>query len=90
MMADADEFSWFSEKVGLKEFLRKHSELSYLSFGKWMYSMRHSVDTDTNTFGLEKVRIRKPCSRIEDVCSVTDQKATWIGTHAYYTNFFLP
>lgn len=41
MLADADEYLWFSEMVGVKDFLHaRATKLSYLSFGKVMYSMK--------------------------------------------------
>lgn len=44
MVADIDEYLWFSENMGVKEFLQSHSDLTYLSFGKQMYTLDHRVD----------------------------------------------
>lgn len=38
MHSDCDEFLWFEEKMNVKEFLHRHEDYNYLSFGKYMYS----------------------------------------------------
>jgi len=53
---DADEYLWFHTSMSVKEFLSNyHANYTYLSFGKWMYTMRHAVEvTDSsNLFGLD-------------------------------------
>jgi hypothetical protein len=42
--ADIDEYLWLPRKISVKEFLLQHSELSYLSFGKRMYTLDHSPE----------------------------------------------
>jgi hypothetical protein len=46
MLADIDEFLWFPERHGIKPFLAQQQarNLTYLSFGKQMYTMNHRVD----------------------------------------------
>jgi Glycosyltransferase family 92 len=43
LVIDADEYLWFAEKMDVKEFLEKHVNYTYLSFGKWMYTPRFKV-----------------------------------------------
>ena len=43
LVADWDEFLWFSPRIRLKEFLAQHHNDSYLSFGKWMYTYKDVV-----------------------------------------------
>lgn len=54
-VADWDEYLWFKEKIRLKEFLKRHVNDSYISFGKWTYSYKDTVATEKNLFGLESV-----------------------------------
>lgn len=59
MPLDSDEFLWFHQKVGVKEFLLQHKDLNYISFGKYIYSAHIGVElTDYNDdeFGLAQVR----------------------------------
>jgi hypothetical protein len=46
LLADIDEFLWFPERQGIKPFLAQQQarNLTYLSFGKQMYTMNHRVD----------------------------------------------
>jgi len=53
LLADADEYLWFKEKVGIKEFLHQNQQYDYMSFGKWMYTMKHRVNATTTGFHLE-------------------------------------
>jgi Glycosyltransferase family 92 len=46
LLVDADEYLWFSEKMNVKEFLGIHSNYTYLSFGKWMYTLRYKIAPD--------------------------------------------
>jgi hypothetical protein len=55
LFVDSDEFLWFREKVGLKEFLQPYRDYNYLSFGKYLYTLRHGVKTKKDTFGLDLV-----------------------------------
>jgi Glycosyltransferase family 92 len=43
LVADADEYLWFSEKMNVKEFLGIFTNFTYLSFGKWMYTVRYKT-----------------------------------------------
>lgn len=53
MLADSDEYLWFNETIGLREFLHLHSgNYTYLSFGKKMYDRKHGVDIENSGFGL--------------------------------------
>ena len=57
MMADSDEFLWFRQHVGVKEFLSSlDPSTSYCSFGKWMYTVRATVETNRSLYGLNMVR----------------------------------
>jgi len=40
LVADQDEYVWFREHMGIKDFIQKHANMNYLSFGKYMYTMR--------------------------------------------------
>lgn len=54
MFADADEYLWFHENIGLKEFIHRYGgNNTYLSFGKKMYTRTHSVDDRDSGFGLD-------------------------------------
>jgi hypothetical protein len=54
MLSDADEYLWFNEKIGVKEFLhRRNHKYDYISLGKWMYTMKHRVNATTTGFNLE-------------------------------------
>jgi hypothetical protein len=46
MIADIDEYLWFPQNVGIKDFLKKQQEqnMTYLSFGKQMYTLDHRTD----------------------------------------------
>ena len=62
MMADMDEYLWFGEKIRLPEFLQKYapsssSNVTYLSFGKWMYTLEHKVEVTPPSFELSAVCI---------------------------------
>lgn len=55
LVVDADEYLWFSENMDIKEFLSQNDNLTYISFGKWMYTTRHQDATANDTqllFGL--------------------------------------
>jgi hypothetical protein len=43
LVIDADEYLWFAEQMDVKEFLERHVNYTYLSFGKWMYTPRYKV-----------------------------------------------
>jgi hypothetical protein len=52
MFSDVDEYLWFNEKIGVKEFLHnRNEEFDYISFGKWMYTKEHKVNTETTATG---------------------------------------
>jgi hypothetical protein len=52
MISDVDEYLWFKEKIGVKEFLHNQNEkLDYISFGKWMYTKQHKVNLESTTTG---------------------------------------
>jgi hypothetical protein len=55
MLADADEFLWFPERRGIKPFLAQQQarNLTYLSFGKQMYTMKHRVDFAAHEYALD-------------------------------------
>lgn len=54
--ADGDEYLWFNEHKSLQEFLKPYRSYTYLSFGKWMYTMKYGVHTNRKSvFGLEEV-----------------------------------
>jgi hypothetical protein len=54
MLSDADEYLWFNENIGVKEFLHsRNQKYDYISFGKWMYTMKHRVNATTTGFNLE-------------------------------------
>jgi hypothetical protein len=46
MLADIDEYLWFSKQMGIKDFLKRQKEqgMTYLSFGKQMYTLDHRTD----------------------------------------------
>lgn len=44
MVADIDEYLWFPEQMGIKDFLHQHANMTYLSIGKQMYSLDHRTD----------------------------------------------
>jgi Glycosyltransferase family 92 len=55
MFADTDEFLWFNETVGVKEFIQAHGDgKTSLSFGKYMYTQTHGVDVPDSGFGLDR------------------------------------
>jgi hypothetical protein len=44
LLSDSDEYLWFHENVGLKDWLAKQdTSITYFSFGKSMYTMSHSL-----------------------------------------------
>jgi hypothetical protein len=54
MLSDADEYLWFNENIGVKEFLQSRGQkYDYISFGKSMYTMKHRVNATTSGFNLE-------------------------------------
>jgi hypothetical protein len=54
MLSDADEYLWFNENIGVKEFLHsRNQKYDYISFGKWMYTMKHRVNATNTGFNLE-------------------------------------
>jgi hypothetical protein len=57
MLSDADEYLWFNEKIGVKEFLHhRNDRFDYISLGKRMYTMKHKVNinsTATKGFNLD-------------------------------------
>jgi len=53
LLADADEYLRFHQNIGVKEFLNQRKQYDYLSFGKWMYTMKHRVNATTTGFRLE-------------------------------------
>jgi len=46
MSADLDEYLQFNRTMGLKEFLQEHHQMTYLTFGKYMYTLDHRVDVE--------------------------------------------
>jgi hypothetical protein len=44
LTADLDEYLWFSQHMGVKEFLQRHENATYLSFGKQMHSILNRAD----------------------------------------------
>jgi len=46
MVADIDEYLKFSHPMGVKQFLQQNDHLTYLSLGKYMYSLDHRVDAE--------------------------------------------
>lgn len=58
LWADADEFLWFNESLGVHEFTEAYGRNNtWLSFGKWMYTLNHAVETknDKILYGLSGV-----------------------------------
>lgn len=53
MTLDADEYLWFNEQISLKDFLLKHSNYTYLSFGKFIYTTMHYYNTTQNKTGFQ-------------------------------------
>jgi hypothetical protein len=55
LLADIDEFLWFPERHGIKPFLEQQQarNLTYLSFGKQMYTMKHRVDFAAHEYTLD-------------------------------------
>ena len=53
LVADIDEYLWFSEQIGVKEFLQRYSNMTYLSFGKQMHTLDHRVDLAAWDYTLE-------------------------------------
>jgi hypothetical protein len=52
MLSDMDEYLWFNEKIGVKEFLHgQNEEIDYISIGKWMYSSTNQVSSETTATG---------------------------------------
>lgn len=49
LLADIDEYLWFAERIGIKEFLTRPSSqnLTYISFAKRMYTLDHRTDMQT-------------------------------------------
>jgi len=56
MLADVDEYLWFSNHIGVKEFLSDNRNMTYLSFGKQMYALDHSTDVAATNFVLAPAR----------------------------------
>jgi hypothetical protein len=63
LLADIDEYLWFPEHIGVKEFLSRQTQLTYLSFGKRMYTLdhrtdmkvtEHTIDTVSNGFAVSR------------------------------------
>ncbi|KAL3927102.1 MAG: hypothetical protein SGARI_005414 [Bacillariaceae sp.] len=53
MVADADEYLWFNESVGLKQFIDANSQYDYMSFGKYQYDLLHTIGLDNETGGTD-------------------------------------
>jgi len=53
MLADIDEYLWFSGHIGLKEFLSNNRDMTYLSFGKYMYTLDHSTEVSATNLLLD-------------------------------------
>jgi len=53
MLADIDEYLWFSSHIGLKEFLSNNRNMTYLSFGKYMYTLDHRPDISAINLALD-------------------------------------
>lgn len=53
MIADIDEYLWFPEHVGVKEFLQRYSSMTYLSFGKQIYTLDHGLDLSATNHTLD-------------------------------------
>jgi hypothetical protein len=54
MFADVDEYLSFSEEIGIKDFIAKHSKDNIsLGFGKYMYTLTARVDQVDSGFGLD-------------------------------------
>jgi hypothetical protein len=52
MISDVDEYLWFNQKMGVKEFLHNRNDrFDYISFGKWMYTAKHQVKAETTATG---------------------------------------
>jgi len=51
---DADEYLWFNTPMSAKEFIsRLDPKYTFVSFGKWMYSMRHAVKENVQDSGFD-------------------------------------
>ena len=55
--ADADEYLYFSQRIGVHEFVEKHGRNNtWWSFGKQMYTMHHRIEANQSLYGgLNKV-----------------------------------
>lgn len=53
LVADIDEYLWFAENIGVKEFLQRHNSMTYLSFGKQMHSLSNRVDSQYLNLGIQ-------------------------------------
>jgi Glycosyltransferase family 92 len=53
LTADIDEYLWFPEHIGVKEFLQRHENATYLSFGKQMHSLSNRVDVSMTNYKLD-------------------------------------
>lgn len=52
---DADEFLMLDRFESIHSFLARHSNYSYVSIGKWMYSSKHATNmTNDSGFGLDR------------------------------------
>jgi hypothetical protein len=52
MLSDVDEYLWFKEEIGVKEFLHNQNEkFDYISIGKWMYTKQHQVNLESTSTG---------------------------------------
>lgn len=49
LLTDADEFLWFNQTTSVKQFLMDHDDYNYLSFGKYMYSIKHAAPTSNSS-----------------------------------------
>lgn len=62
MIADIDEYLWLPEVYdGVKAFLQQEAQnMTYLSFGKYMYTLDHRTDTAANNYKLDAMAKDSP------------------------------
>jgi len=85
LVIDADEYLWFHTSMSIKDFLAiYHSNYTFLSFGKWMYTMQHAVkdDVQDSGFGLDSLAFtaKSHCMRYTNQQHIP-RKYTWCPSY---------
>jgi len=87
LIIDIDEYLWFKKKQSIKSFILEYQLIrnkTYISFGKWMYTVKHSTTTLDSGFGLDEY----PYTVAKSYCIFKNDTSKWYAMGASYCPTF--